>query len=120
MHPKTKQSVDLILNDPTINQTDAYLVSHPTATRANAATHMSKLLKQPNVLAYMASKSDIAEKTIYQVLTNAKKNKESVNWQRLAKDAANDILDRVHGKPPITAHHTNINVNVEQALNSLE
>lgn len=119
MKPKTKAFADKLIEDPKISATAAYLETHETESRATARANASALLAQPNVHAYLASKSDIAEKTLYTVLSNSKKHKESVNWQRLAKDSANDILDRVHGKPLARTNQVNVNINLEQAVNEL-
>lgn len=119
MRPKTKQFADKLLSDPKTNATQAYLDTHVTTNRKSAKVNASQLLRQDNVLQYLGTKSDIAEKTLYSVLNNSKKHKESVNWQRLAKDSANDILDRVHGKPLTKTNSVNLNLNLEQAVNEL-
>lgn len=119
MKPKTKAFVDEIIKDPKISATNAYLKTHETNNRATARVNASQLLAKDNVHAYLASKSDIAEKTLYQVLSNSKKHKESVHWQRLAKDSANDIMDRVSGKPISRTNNVNLNLNIEQAINEL-
>lgn len=120
MHPQTKAFVDKLVSDPTLTQTQAYLDTHRTENRRTANSNATQLLNKPSVLAYMASKSDIAEKTIYQVLTNAKKKKDSPQWQRLAKDSANDILDRVHGKALTKTSSLNLNINIQDAISELE
>lgn len=118
--PQTKKFVDALVDNPKLTQTEAYLQTHRTMERKTANSNASQLLKQPNVLAYLATKSDIAQKTLYQVLQNARKQKDSVNWQRLAKDTANDVLDRVHGKPLTKTTSLNVSVSIEQLLNELD
>lgn len=119
MKKKTKQFVDTLVENPKLSATSAYLQTHETNNRNTARVNASVLLAKPEVHQYLASKSDVAEKTLYSVLSISKKNKESVNWQRLAKDTANDILDRVHGKPLSKTSNLNLNINVEQAINEL-
>lgn len=120
MKPKTKEFIDLVVSNPKLSRTEAYIRTHETTHRPTARANASELMSKPNVLAYLETKSDIAEKTLYQVLKTSKKHSESVNWQRLAKDTANDVLDRVHGKPLARTTNTNLNINLEQAINELE
>lgn len=119
MKPKTKAFVDKIIEDPKISATNAYLQTHETTSRDTARANASLLLSKPAVHAYLASKTDIAEKSLYQVLKTASKHKDSVHWMRLFKDSANDLLDRVDGKPVSRTNNINLNVNVEQAINEL-
>lgn len=120
MKPKTKAFADKLLENPKLSQTEAYLQTHETESRATARNNASSLLAQPNVLEYLQSKSEIAEKALFNVLQTSKKHKDNVNWQRLAKDTANDVLDRAVGKPLARTSSLNISVSIEQALNSLE
>lgn len=120
MKPKTRKFVDTVAENPKMSHTDAYLATHKTENRTTATTNAYKLLQKPSVLEYMATKSDYAERTVYGVLKNARKRKDDVQWQRLAKDSANDILDRVHGKPLTKTTNLNIGATLEEALNSLQ
>lgn len=118
--PKTKAMADTLMNDAKISQTDAYLLTHETTNRATARVNASMLMHSPGVLEYMEQKAPMAEKAIVQVLNNAKKNKDSVQWQRLAHDSAQTILDRTHGKPISRTNNINVNISIEEAINSLE
>lgn len=117
--PKTKAMADLILSDPKISQQEAYLRTHETEHKPTARVQASILLNKPEVLAYMEQKAPMAEKAIVQVLNNAKKNKDSVQWQRLAHDSAQTILDRTYGKAITRSNNLNVTVSIEDALNSL-
>lgn len=119
MKPKTKAFVDKLIANPKLSATTAYLETHETDKRSSARVNASQLLAQPNVHAYLASKSEIAEKSLYEVLKTSKKHKESVHWMRLSKDTANDILDRTHGKALSRTNNVNLNLNIEQAINEL-
>lgn len=119
--PKTKAFADKLLNDPKITQQDAYLQTHKTTHKPTARVQASILLNKPDVLAYMEQKAPLAEKTIVQVMKNAntKDNKKSVQWQRLAHDSAQTILDRTYGKAITRSNNVNVNVSIEEALNQL-
>lgn len=119
MKPKTKAFVDKLVENPKMSQTTAYIETHETDNRTTARVNASQLMSQPNVHQYLQSKSEIAEKSLYEVLKTSKKHKESVNWMRLSKDTANDILDRTHGKPLSRTNNVNVNLNIEQAINEL-
>lgn len=119
---KTKAFVDVVLANPKMAVSDAYLQTHKTNNPRTAAVNGSVLMNQPNVLAYMAKHSDIAEQAIVSVLKNAKKrkNKDSIQWQRLVLDSGAEILDRVHGKALTRTNSLNVSMTMEEALNSLE
>lgn len=117
---RTKAFVDKLIANPTMSAAQAYVDTHETNSKVNGRVNASQLLSSPNVLAYMNEKAPMAEKTVVQVLQNAKKHKTSPQFQRLTLDAANSILDRTHGKPltrTIAAHTT---FSIEDTLNSLE
>lgn len=120
IRPKTKAFVDKLLEDPKITQTQAYLDTHQTENRLAARVQASHLLSKPDVLAYMEQKAPMAEKVIVQVMQNAKKNKNNVQWQRLAHDSAQTILDRTYGKSITRSNNLNTNTSIEELLNSLE
>lgn len=119
IRPKTKAFADKLMADPKITQTQAYLDTHPTSSRLAARVQASHLMAKPEVLAYMEQKAPMAEKAIVQVLNNAKKNKDSVQWQRLAHDSAQTILDRTYGKAITRSNNINVSISIEDALNSL-
>lgn len=57
-------------------------------------------LQKPAIMAYLHGKAQIAEETMYRVMAKSEGLiEESPGYAAVAKSAASDILDRVHGKP---------------------
>lgn len=88
--PKTKQLIDLLIDNPKLTQTEAYLMLHDT-TRKAARTNASRALASDGAQIYRASHVSAARRRIVQLV---KSGNESI-----ALKAAQDILDREHGKP---------------------
>ena len=91
MKPKTKAFADELLANPKISNTEAYMRTHPTTNRRSASVSASKLLATPSVSIYLARHVDAARERIVQLVDSA--GKEEVQLR-----AAQDILDRTHGK----------------------
>lgn len=91
MKPKTKAFADTLLANPKISNTEAYMRTHKTTNRRSASVSASKLLATPSVSIYLAKHVDAARMRRVQLVDNA--SKEEVQLR-----AAQDILDRVHGK----------------------
>lgn len=119
MKPKTKAFADALAADPKLSQTDAYLMTHETQTRTTAAQNASQLLRKPTVQLYLEKHRDLARKTQVNILQKANKKQDDLAWQTLASNVAEKVLDRTDGKPLTTTNNLNININVEEALNSL-
>lgn len=108
---KTKQFVDVLNTKTGINQQDAYLVSHPKASKATARVNASKLLKQPEVILYQQKYIDKAKSKVISLVDSED--------ERIALQASNSIIDREYGKPLTKTNNVNINLNIEQALSEL-
>ena len=91
--PKTKQMVDMLLEDPSLSQTEAYIRTHDTDNRLNAGIAASKILKKPNVQIYKDSAVKKAKSRIVSLVDSDNEN--------IALKASQDIIDRTEGK----AHH---------------
>lgn len=91
MKPKTKAFADTLLANPKLSNTEAYMRTHKTTNRRSASVSASKLLATPSVSIYLAKHVDAARMRIVQLVDNA--GKEEVQLR-----AAQDILDRTHGK----------------------
>lgn len=88
--PKTKQMVDLLLENPKLSQTEAYIRTHGTNNRDSARATASKVLSKPNVIGYRASAVGKAKRRIISLV-------DSEN-QSIALKASQDIIDRNEGK----------------------
>lgn len=119
MHPKTKAFADMMIANPKLSQTQAYLNTHTTNRRLSASVESTKLLKKPNVRLYMQKHSKIAKETVIDVMENSRKNKDEPQHATIALRAAQDILDRTYGKAVSKSENVNLNINVEEALNML-
>lgn len=91
MKPKTKAFADELLAHPKLSNTEAYMRTHQTTNRRSASVSASRLLATPSVSIYLANHVDAATKRIVDLVDNA--GREEVQLR-----AAQDILDRVHGK----------------------
>ena len=92
MKPKTKAFADTLLANPKLSYTEAYILTHETTNRKSASVSASKLLASPSVSIYLTEHVNMARQKIVDLANNA--GKEEVQLR-----AAQDILDRVHGKP---------------------
>lgn len=93
IRPRTKAFADTLLADPTISQTQAYLATHQTDNVRAAAVEASKTLTKPNVQIYMQNHVNKAKTKIVSLLDADKPD--------IALRAAQDILDRTHGKATV-------------------
>jgi hypothetical protein len=90
IRPATKATVDLLNDNPKMNQTEAWIRTHGTTSRASARATASKVLARPNVKIYKDNAVKSAKTRIVQLV---KSNNESI-----ALKASQDILDRTEGK----------------------
>lgn len=104
MKPKTKQMVDLLMADPKLSQTEAYIRTHRTTNRNVARSEASKTLSKPSIQIYMKKHTEIAKRRIV-ALTGSEK-------QDVALRAAQDILDRTYGKATQKQESQSINLNL--------
>jgi hypothetical protein len=88
--PKTKEFVDLMNQDPKLSAAEAYIRTHQTNSRETAAVNASKLLAKTNVQIYKKSIVAKAKRKIGILI-------DSEN-ERIALDAAKDVIDRTEGK----------------------
>lgn len=91
MKPKTKAFADTLLANPKISNTEAYMRTHKTTNRKSASASATKLLATPSVSIYLQEHVDAARKRIVDLVDNAGKEETQLR-------AAQDILDRTHGK----------------------
>ena len=112
--PKTKAMLELMANDPTINQTNAYMQTHQTTNYQSAAASASALLKTPNVIIYRANHVKMAIKNIVAIASDLEIKAET----RLK--ANQDILDRNIGKAiqrsEVKQENVNLNIEASQEL----
>lgn len=121
MQPQTKAFLDKLIEDPKIDQTQAYLDTHIVrATPSNpqrkmAGDNASRLMARSSSRVYMKKHIKMAKETAVEVLENARRYKNKIAFQRLAADQAERIMDRELGRPiaRVEQQNTNINLNVE-------
>lgn len=106
--PKTKAMVDLLLDNPKLSQTDAYIATHKTDSRITAKNAASKLLHKPAVIGY---KDSAVKKAKLRIITLVDSSNESV-----ALKAAESIIDRNEGKAIQKSENTNRTVEVKLDL----
>jgi hypothetical protein len=91
MKPKTKEMLDLMLSNPKLSATSAYLETHETNSPATARANASKLLASTNNQIYLQKHISKAKRKIVK-LVDSKSDK-------IALQASESILDRELGKP---------------------
>lgn len=112
LKPKTKQFVDLLLQDPTLSQTEAYLMTHNTTNTNTARSEASKTIAKPSVQLYTQSHINKAK---YKIISLVDSEKEEI-----ALKASESILDRELGKSTIkteTNTITDINITLGNRFN---
>ena len=88
--PRTRAMVDKLIDNPSMSQTQAYIETHETNSRSNAAIQASKILKKDNVKIYKDSAVAKAKSRIVTLVDSPNDN--------IALKASQDILDRTQGK----------------------
>lgn len=115
MKKKTKAYVDMLLTNPRLSQTEAYIRTHSTTNRKSAGVSASKLLAKPSVSIYLDRHVSKARQRIVDLVDGA--GKEEVQLR-----AAQDILDRSYGKA--TQRHdiqaTGVTLNIDLTSSLLE
>lgn len=109
---KQKAFADELINNPKQSATKAVLKTYNVNNRRTASVVASENLTKPNVLKYLDAHSTEAENVLIEVMGNARRYKTKPAFQRLAKDTADSILDRVHGKATTKVESTSINANL--------
>lgn len=88
--PKTRAMVDLLIENPKLSQTEAYIQTHSTNNRKVASDNASKVLSKASVQIYKDSAVRKAKKRIVSLVDS--------NNENIALKASKDVLDRVEGK----------------------
>lgn len=101
--------LDLLIQDPKLTQTDAYLMVHGKANRQTARTNSAKLMKKPEAHIYLQEHVEKARRTIVS-LTDSDKDE-------IRLRASQDILDREHGKATTVTEvkSTGVTINIDLA-----
>lgn len=111
IRPKTKEYIDLMLADPKLSATEAYIRTHQTNSRETAKVEASRLLTKPNVQIYKDSAVKKAKRKIVSLVDSSNEN--------ISLKASQDILDRVEGKPIAKQEITSKTVTVKLDLSGL-
>jgi ribosomal protein S20 len=88
--PKTKAMVDMLADDKTLSQTEAYIRTHKTESRATARNNASKTLAKTSVRIYSDSIVRKAKTRVGQLVDSENES--------IALKASQDIIDRTEGK----------------------
>lgn len=109
--PRTKAMVDMLEEDKSLSQTEAYIRTHETSSRKNAAIAASKILKKPNVQIYSNSVVKKAKTRIGSLVDSSNES--------IALKASQDIIDRTEGKAIQRNETTSKTVTVSLDLSGL-
>lgn len=112
LKPRTVEMIEMMENDKTLSQTEAYIRTHETNNRKNASIEASKLLAKPSVQIYKDSAIRKAKKRIVSLVDS--------DNEQIALKASADILDRTEGKAAQKTEHTSRVVRVEVDLTGVK
>lgn len=112
MKRKTKDFANVLMKNPKISATQAYIDTHETNHKPTARVNASVLLAKPEVQIYMESHVKEAKETVVKMMKSRK--------DEIRLKASDSILDRVYGKPLTRTNTVNLNISLEDAINSLE
>lgn len=104
--------LDKYASDPKLGPSEAYLMTHKTTNKNTASASASKILAKPAAQLYLKKHRKLARDVKLEVLANARAYPEKVAYQKLANDIAEQMLDRIEGKPIQKTENTNHNVNL--------
>lgn len=95
--------VKFLLENPKSSATQAVIEAYDPQSYGSARALASENLTKPNVLAILQDASEEAEGVLSSVMRRADRfsasnDKVGASYASVARAAANDILDRVHGK----------------------
>lgn len=116
---RTIEFANKVLSDPKMSHAQAYIETHETDHKPTAITNASKLLRSPEVILYMEEHRTLAARTQIEILQNARTRTDDLGWQKLASEQAEKVLDRTDGKPLTRTNNLNMNITIEEAVNSL-
>lgn len=117
---KQKAFADAILADKKLSATQAALQAYGTSanpiTYGSARSIAAENLAKPDIMSYLQTHAINAETTLVEIMNEAKTLlSESPGYASVARQAASDILDRVHGKPTqrIEASSTVLSIQID-------
>ena len=90
LKPKSKQVLDLLIDNPKLSQVDAYAAVHKTTNRTSAVNSASRLLAKDSARIYTDRAVGKAKRRIVSLVSS--KN------EAIALKASDSILDRTLGK----------------------
>ena len=111
--PKQQNFVDTLLQDPKKSPTQAAYETYNAKSRHVARQIARENLLKPAIVEYLAQYDKEAQQTIVEVMLHARQQKSSPTYQRLAKDSAVEILDRIHGKATAKVETKGLNLNLD-------
>lgn len=106
----SKKTLDIIASQKHRNATDAYIETHPTASREVARAQASALLAKPEAQIYLQEHVDRAKATMVNLLNS---DKEEIQYK-----SAQDILDRNLGRAIQQVQTTSMGVQLNIDLTS--
>lgn len=111
----SKVVLDIIAGQKQRNASKAYKEVHPNSSDNTAKINASHLLAKPEAQLYLQEHKREAQETVVEVMQNARQKKDSANFQRLAKDTADSIIDRLDGKATqmIEQHTTGVTLTID-------
>ena len=117
---KQKALVQHIVNNPKDSATKAYKQVYGTTSDKSASVNASRTLAKPNVLAELVKHSNTAESVLIDVLTTSQQEmriaeRDRAQWAVNARQTADSILDRIHGKATqrIEQQSTAVQINID-------
>lgn len=106
----SKKVLDIIAGQEQRNATQAYKQVHPNASHITATANAHQLLKKPEAQIYLKEHVNKASNRIVELVDNEKPD--------IALRAAQDVLDRSHGKAIQQVNQTTTGVTLNIDLTS--
>lgn len=106
--PKTKEFIDLMVDNPKLSATEAYIRTHETNDRNTARSQASKLQQRPAVIGYKDSAVKKAKRRIVLLVDSPNES--------IALKASESIIDRHEGKAVQKSENINRTVEVKLDL----
>lgn len=104
-----------LIQNPKQSATQAALKTYDTDNPVTAASIAHENLRKPQVMAELAKHSGTAEITLIEVMEKSRERMQedkprAVDWANTARQTADSILDRLHGKATIKTESTSLAV----------
>jgi len=125
LNQRQKNFAKIRVQEPHLTNAEVSLkAGYNSKAPATLSQQAYELMKKPEIKLEMAKWSNEAENTVYKVMTTATQRMEDderngATWGNLARQSADSILDRVHGKATQRVESTNTSLSLSIDLSGV-